>query len=44
LVPDPWTALASWRVPYYVALASAAYEHNLIPVNGTFLLSLSPPR
>jgi predicted transcriptional regulator of viral defense system len=31
LVPDPWTALASWRVPYYVALASAAYEHNLIP-------------
>jgi predicted transcriptional regulator of viral defense system len=31
MVPDPWTALASWRVPYYVALASAAYEHNLIP-------------
>lgn len=31
LVPDPWTALASWQVPYYVALASAAYEHNLIP-------------
>jgi predicted transcriptional regulator of viral defense system len=31
LVPDPWTALASWGVPYYVALASAAYEHNLIP-------------
>jgi predicted transcriptional regulator of viral defense system len=31
LVPDPWTALASWQVPYYVALASAAFEHNLIP-------------
>jgi len=31
LVPNPWTALASWRVSYYVALASAAYEHNLIP-------------
>jgi predicted transcriptional regulator of viral defense system len=31
LVPDPWVALSSWRVPYYVALASAAYEHNLTP-------------
>lgn len=31
LVPDPWVALTSWKVPYYVALASAAYEHNLIP-------------
>ncbi len=31
LVPDPWTALAIWRGPYYVALASAAYEHNLTP-------------
>lgn len=31
LVPDPWTALASWQVPYYVALASAAFEQNLIP-------------
>lgn len=31
LVPDPWAALASWRVRYYVALASAAYEHNLTP-------------
>jgi predicted transcriptional regulator of viral defense system len=31
LVPDPWVALTSWRVPYYVALASAAYEHNLTP-------------
>ena len=31
LVPDPWTALASWQVPSYVALASAAFEHNLIP-------------
>lgn len=30
-VPDPWVALTSWKVPYYVALASAAYEHNLIP-------------
>ncbi len=31
LVPNPWVALASWKVPYYVSLASAAYEHNLIP-------------
>jgi predicted transcriptional regulator of viral defense system len=31
LVPDPWVALTSWKVPYYVGLASAAYEHNLIP-------------
>lgn len=31
LVPDPWVALTSWRVPHYVALSSAAYEHNLIP-------------
>jgi predicted transcriptional regulator of viral defense system len=31
LVPDPWVALTSWKVPYYVALASAAYEHNLLP-------------
>lgn len=31
LVPDPWVALTSWKVPYYVALASAAYEHNLSP-------------
>ncbi len=31
LVPDPWVALTSWKVPYYVALASAAYEHNLTP-------------
>jgi predicted transcriptional regulator of viral defense system len=31
LVPDPWVALTSWKVPCYVALASAAYEHNLIP-------------
>lgn len=30
-VPNPWTALSSWKVPYYVALASAAYEHNLNP-------------
>lgn len=30
-VPDPWVALTSWKVPYYVALASAAFEHNLIP-------------
>lgn len=30
LVPDPWVALASWQVPHYVGLASAAYEHNLI--------------
>jgi predicted transcriptional regulator of viral defense system len=31
LVPDPWVALTSWKVPHYVALSSAAYEHNLIP-------------
>lgn len=31
LVPNPWVALTSWKVPHYVALASAAYEHNLIP-------------
>jgi len=31
LVPDPWVALTSWKVPHYVALASAAYEHNLTP-------------
>lgn len=30
-MPDPWVALASWRVPHYVALASAAYEHSLTP-------------
>lgn len=30
-VPNPWVALTSWKVPHYVALASAAYEHNLIP-------------
>lgn len=30
-VPDPWVALTSWKVAHYVALASAAYEHNLIP-------------
>jgi predicted transcriptional regulator of viral defense system len=30
-VPDPWVALTSWKVPYYVALASAAYEHSLTP-------------
>ncbi len=30
-VPDPWVALTSWKVPHYVALASAAFEHNLIP-------------
>jgi predicted transcriptional regulator of viral defense system len=31
LVPNPWVALTSWKVPHYVALSSAAYEHNLIP-------------
>lgn len=31
LVPDPWVALTSWKVSNYVALASAAYEHNLTP-------------
>lgn len=31
MVPNPWVALTSWKVPHYVALASAAYEHNLIP-------------
>jgi predicted transcriptional regulator of viral defense system len=31
LVPDPWVALSSWKVPYYVALSSAAYEHGLTP-------------
>lgn len=31
LVPNPWVALTSWKVPHYVGLASAAYEHNLIP-------------
>jgi predicted transcriptional regulator of viral defense system len=31
LVSDPWVALTSWKVPHYVALSSAAYEHNLIP-------------
>jgi predicted transcriptional regulator of viral defense system len=31
LVPNPWVALTSWKVPHYMALASAAYEHNLIP-------------
>lgn len=31
LVPNPWVALTSWKVPYYVGLASAAYEHNLTP-------------
>jgi predicted transcriptional regulator of viral defense system len=31
LVPDPWVALTSWEVPHYIALASAAYEHNLNP-------------
>lgn len=31
LVPDPWVALTSWKVPYYVALASAAYERDLTP-------------
>lgn len=30
VVPDSRVALTSWKVPYYVALASAAYEHNLI--------------
>ena len=30
-MPNPWVALTSWKVPHYVALASAAYEHNLIP-------------
>ncbi|HEY0391528.1 MAG TPA: hypothetical protein VGC63_07460 [Solirubrobacterales bacterium] len=29
-VPDPWVALTSWNAPYYVALASAAHEHNFI--------------
>lgn len=28
---NPWAALSSWTVPYYVALASAAYERNLSP-------------
>lgn len=31
LVPNPWVALSSWKVPHYVALASAAYEHSLSP-------------
>lgn len=31
LVSDPWVALTSWKVPHYVALASAAYEHHLSP-------------
>jgi predicted transcriptional regulator of viral defense system len=31
LVPNPWVALTSWKVPHYVALASAAYEHHLSP-------------
>lgn len=26
---NPWAALSVWRVPYYVSLASAAYERNL---------------
>jgi predicted transcriptional regulator of viral defense system len=29
--PNPWPALSAWKVPYYVGLASAAYEHNLTP-------------
>jgi len=28
---NPWPALSSWKVPYYVGLGSAAYEHNLTP-------------
>jgi predicted transcriptional regulator of viral defense system len=28
---NPWPALSSWKVPYYVGLGSAAYEHSLTP-------------
>jgi predicted transcriptional regulator of viral defense system len=31
LVPDPWVALTSWKVSYYVGLSSAAYELDLTP-------------
>ena len=31
VAPNPWVALSSWKVPHYVALATAAYEHNLSP-------------
>lgn len=30
-MPDPWAALAEWRVPHYVGFASAAYELGLTP-------------
>lgn len=30
-LPNPWAALASWQVPYYVGYSSAAYQLNLIP-------------
>jgi predicted transcriptional regulator of viral defense system len=30
-VPNPWAALASWKVPHYVGYASAAYELGLTP-------------
>lgn len=30
-LPNPWAALAMWTPPYYVALASAAYEQQLTP-------------
>jgi predicted transcriptional regulator of viral defense system len=29
--PNPWAALATWAQPHYVALQSAAYEHDLTP-------------
>jgi predicted transcriptional regulator of viral defense system len=30
-LPNPWAALASWRVSYYVSYGSAAYELGLTP-------------
>lgn len=29
-LPNPWAALSSWKVAYYVSLASAAYERSLM--------------
>src|SRR5665811_141824 len=30
-LPNPWAALSSWKVAYYVSLGSAAYERNRLP-------------